>query len=49
MEAPITPRRVLTFKPSLFLVARLNCETVAGREAERECSKDFRAYAESLA
>ncbi len=36
VEAPIT------------LVAQLNCETVAGREAERECSKDFSDYAERL-
>ncbi|MCQ4189421.1 integration host factor subunit alpha [Methylocystis suflitae] len=48
VEAPITPRRVLTFKPSPFLVARLNRETVAGREEERECSKGSSAYAERL-
>jgi hypothetical protein len=31
-EAPITPRRVVTFKPSPVLVARVNGETIAEEE-----------------
>ena len=32
VEAPITPRRVATFKPSPALVARVNGETIADEE-----------------
>jgi integration host factor subunit alpha len=32
MEAPITPRRVVTFKASPVLVARVNGETIADEE-----------------
>ena len=32
VEAPITPRRVATFKPSPVLVARVNGETIADEE-----------------
>ena len=32
VEAPITPRRVVTFKPSPVLVARVNGETIADEE-----------------
>ncbi len=32
VEAPITPRRVLTFKPAPALVARVNTGTLAGGE-----------------
>lgn len=48
VEALITPRRVLSFTPSPFRVARLNCETVVGRGDKRECSKGFSAYVEPL-
>jgi integration host factor subunit alpha len=32
VEAPITPRRVVIFKPSPVLVARVNGETIADEE-----------------
>jgi integration host factor subunit alpha len=31
-EAPIAPRKVLTFKPSPLLVARINGETIADED-----------------
>jgi len=48
-EATISPRRVISFKPSPMLIARINGETVPDIEEDRAYSNGFSVDFEPLA